>query len=262
MNIICFFSSSVKHFTTRERGAVSPRHPDLVAASVVMILLKMCFVLDGVKEWSMNINEDCCTQHESSANSCHPFSWKRWVQQHLIHSSSETKFCTFLEPTADDDSVNLHTCMEHYLNVVLKGTSYKTVRVCDKAVHFKEITEMKQLPFKRLAELQGSSDVIDDKYQKRISDSNIKLLGRTSKLSAGGLTRACVNSLLEYVSSTNEDYYVQYREPFGNQRLDCYPSSYSFVLSLLMDVTKAHWKLIHEHIVDAEASIFATSGLT
>lgn len=254
--------SCVKRFRTGARGTMSPRHPDLVAASVVVILLKLCFVLDGVDEWSMNFNQECCTKHKTSFERCHPFSWKRWIQQHLNHSSSHTKPCTFLDPMSEEGTVNLHTCMEHYLNVVLKGVSYKTVRVCNKIVHFKEITEMRQLPFKRLAELQGSLDIIDEKYQERMCDSNVKLLGRRATSSSGCLTSACVNTLLEYVSSRNENYYVHYREPLGNETLNCYPSSYTFVLFLLMDVTKAHWKLIHEYIVEAEASMLTTLGPT
>lgn len=249
--------SFVKQFPSRVKGGMAFRcSSDIVAASVVVILLKMCFVLDGQNEWSMDVKHDCCLKHEASPEICQPFTWRRWIMQHLTHTSSHSK--SFLYPMTDEGPADLHTCMEHYLNVVLKGVSYKTVRVCKKVVHFKEITEMRQLPFKRLAELQGSSDIIDEKYQERISDSYLNLLGREANTSSGNLTSACVNSILEHVTSRDDDYYAYYGGPPDEQTLDCYPSSYAFVLSLLMDVTKAPWKAIHEQVIESEARVFSS----
>ncbi|XP_039248621.2 TATA box-binding protein-associated factor RNA polymerase I subunit B-like [Styela clava] len=242
-------------FYNRYENPVSCRSPELIAVSIIAVLMKLLFVLNDRDEWKINFDQETCSMHHENERLCNGFTWQNWVKQHLLYQRHhiENEY-TLFDHTNLNQVGDLHACMENYVSVILKGTHVRSEGGKFSWKKVQDFAETKQFAFNRLVEKQGSEDVKQEKKEKRQSIMNAyKLLGRGNcNEDYEDLTPMCI-SLAFQAMNERDSHYVRYREPQGNDDSSDFHQSYSFLLSILCNLMHTTSQSVHDYIWTTES---------
>ncbi|XP_076803163.1 TATA box-binding protein-associated factor RNA polymerase I subunit B-like isoform X1 [Clavelina lepadiformis] len=245
--------------------------PDVVAMSLIVVIMKLFLGLDDEREWALDESAQEC---HAFGHDCKPFLWKTWSGYHLRRwqkvRNNPNNIFQGNDPEAIED---LHSYTEHWENIILSaaeaGKEIAGGQIS--SISKKSSAETKRWVFDKLCEMQGTAD----EWERRKLSRDEQFVYTNTEDS---MAQFCVQHVLHSVRSNDWDYnwysdsYTRVENCIKKTRgsafydfgRDClahgemnFHQSYDFILALASELTCATKGVIHTTVQELERDLIS-----